>query len=268
MTFMEQTLSFTDPHGRIVSAVLQTPIGTTDRIVILCHGFLSNKNSTTNKVLTSLLTGRGVATFRFDFMGQGESQGPFEQITVGAAVEQALGALELVKGKGFGRVGMIGSSFGGLVALLAAAQRRDLLALGLKCPVPDFPEMLRLEFGKDGQDGIAEWRRTGTIPNVSGGAGRIRLAYQFFEECLTHQGYDAAKAITASTLIVQGDCDEFVPLHQSRRLFEALQVPKGLHILPGADHTFTKGSDFRMMTGLLSDWMVRHLDGDAHAVQG
>jgi pimeloyl-ACP methyl ester carboxylesterase len=257
---VEQTITFQDGGHRTISAVLETPKSKTDRMVVLCHGFLSNKNSTTNKVLTSLLTARGIATFRFDFMGQGESPGPFEQITVGAAVEQALAALDLVKGKGFGRLGMIGSSFGGLVAILAAAQRRDLTALGLKCPVPDFPEMLRLEFGKDGQDGIAEWRRTGTIPNVTGGAGRIRLSYQFFEECLGHNGYDAAKAITAPTLILQGDCDEFVPLHQSQRLFEALQVPKGLHILPGADHTFTKGHDFRMMTGLLADWMVRHLN--------
>jgi len=262
---MEQSLTFRDPAGRTVAAILHTPDGQTDRVVVLCHGFLSNKNSTTNKVLSALLTPRGIATFRFDFMGQGDSEGPFDEITVGTAVKQALAALQVVMEKGYRRIGMIGSSFGGLVAILAAAQRPDLSALGLKCPVPDFPEMLRLEFGKGGHDGIAEWQRTGTIPNVTGGAGRIRLSYSFFEDCLRHNGYDAAKAIMAPTLIVQGDCDEFVPLHQSQRLFDALQVPKGLHILPGADHSFTKGQDFRTMTGLLAFWMVRHLEADPGA---
>jgi uncharacterized protein len=262
MPSMEQAFTFTDSGGRTVSAVLQTPDAKTDRVVVLCHGFLSNKNSTTNKVLTALLTDRGIATFRFDFMGQGDSQGPFEQITVGTAVGQALAALEQATAKGYRHVGMIGSSFGGLVAVLAAAQRPDLAALGLKCPVPDFPEMLRLEFDQEGKDGIAEWRRTGTIPNVTGGAGRIRLSYAFFEDCLRHNGYDSAKSITAPTLIVQGDCDEFVPLHQSQRLFDALQVPKGLHVLPGADHSFTKGQDFLAMTRLLAFWMTQHIGDD------
>jgi pimeloyl-ACP methyl ester carboxylesterase len=259
---LDQPFTFRDSSGRNVAGVLSSPSTEADRIAVLCHGFLSNKNSTTNKVLTAMLTERHIATFRFDFLGQGESDGPFEQITVGAAVDQTLAALKLVASKGYRRIGLIGSSFGGLVSILAAAQFPELVALGLKCPVPDFPEMLQLEFGRGGHDGIDEWRKTGTIPNVAGGAGRIRLAYAFYEDCLRHSGYAAAKGITAPTLIVQGDCDEFVPLHQSQRLFDALQVPKGLHILPGADHSFTKGQDFRMMTGLLASWMIRHLDDD------
>jgi uncharacterized protein len=259
---LDQPISFRDSSGRQVAGVLSSPSTEADRIAVLCHGFLSNKNSTTNKVLSALLTERKIATFRFDFMGQGESDGPFEEITVGAAVDQAMAALKLVASKGYRRIGLIGSSFGGLVSLLAAAQFPEIVALGLKCPVADFPEMLQLEFGRGGHDGIAEWRKAGTIPNITGGPGRIRLAYAFYEDCLRHDGYAAAKAVKAPTLIVQGDCDEYLPLHQSQRLFEALQVPKGLHILPGADHTFTRGEDFRMMTRLLADWIARYLDLD------
>jgi pimeloyl-ACP methyl ester carboxylesterase len=259
---LEASLTFTDSKGRTVSGVIETPESSTDRLTVLCHGFLSNKNSTTNKVLTALLRQRGIATLRFDFLGQGESQGPFEQLTVAAAVDQTLTALKLAIAKGYRQRALIGSSFGGLVSVLAAAQTPELVALGLKCPVPDFPEMLQLEFG---QDGIDEWRRTGTIPNVTGGAGRVRLSPAFYEDCLRHDGYQAAKTIRAPTLIVQGDCDEFVPLHQSERLFEALQTQKALHILPGADHSFTKGSDFRMMAGLLADWVARHFEAGSEA---
>ncbi len=67
------------------------------------------------------------------------------------------------------------------------------------------------------------------------------------------------KSITVPTLIVQGDKDEYVPLHQSQRLLEALPGEKRLQILPGADHGFTKGEDFRAMTTLLVDWMTGHL---------
>lgn len=253
---MEQAITFHDYAGHRVSGILASPLEQTDRLVILCHGFLSHKNSTTNKALTRLLGEHGIATLRFDFFGQGDSEGPFEQITVATAVDQALAALDVAASKGFHRLGLVGSSFGGLVAILVAAQRPDLLALGLKCPVADFPEMLRTEFG---EAGIDRWRKTDEIPDVTGGTKPIRLRYAFYEESLKHDAYQAAKAIRAPVLIVQGDCDEYVPIHQSRRLFETIPGKKHLEILAGADHGFTKADDFRTMTTLLGKWMVRHL---------
>src|SRR5881628_121523 len=256
MAVIEQALTFKDHEGHRVSGILASPPSHTDRATVFCHGFLSNKNSMTNKILTALLCEQEIAALRFDFFGQGESEGPFEQITVSLAVKQALAALELVASKGYKRIGLVGSSFGGLVALLAASEWPSLSCLALKCPVPDFPEMLELEFG---QHGMAEWKTTGTIPDVTGGPGRVKLQYGFYEDCARHLGYDAAKVITAPTLIVQGDGDEYVPLHQSRRLYDALQSEKRLEILAGADHRFSRPEDFRGMTTMLADWAIQHL---------
>ncbi|MDE3020001.1 MAG: alpha/beta hydrolase [Nitrospirota bacterium] len=260
---MEHTLTFQDRAGHRVAAVLATPDRPTDLAVVLLHGFLSNKNSTTNKTLTRAFLEQGFATFRFDFFGQGESEGPFERITVTTALDQAQAAIALVASRGYRRIGLIGSSFGGLIALLAAAEpanRTPLASLALKCPVPDFEEMLRLEFGPEG---IVEWKRTGTIPNVTGGGERVPLHYAFYEDCGRYRGYDAAKTIAVPTLIVQGDQDEFVPLHQSRRLLDALPEPKRLDILPGADHGFSKAEDFRAMAGKLVEWTVTHVRASA-----
>lgn len=253
---MESSSTFVDPSGRRVAAILTQPDGDTDQIAVLCHGFLSGKNSSTNKTLTRILTERGIATFRFDFFGHGESDGPFEQITNTLAVEQALAALDLVREKGYRRIGVMGSSFGGLVATLTAAQRTDLACLALKCPVVDFAEELRLEFG---DVEMAQWQSTDTVPNIMGGPDRVALRYAFYEDCLRRIAYDPARSITAPTLIVQGDHDEHVPLHQSRRLYDALQVKKRMEVLPGADHQFTKGEDFTRMTNFLADWLTTSL---------
>jgi dipeptidyl aminopeptidase/acylaminoacyl peptidase len=205
-----------------------------------------------------MLIERGIATFRFDFFGQGESQGPFEEITNTLAVGQALAALDLVSKKGFRRIGLMGSSFGGLVSILTAAQRTDLACLALKCPVVDFAEELRLEFG---DQELARWKSTDTIPNIMGGSDRIALRYAFYEDCLRRIAYGPARSITAPTVIVQGDKDEHVPLHQSRQLYEALRVKKHLELLPGADHQFTKSDDFKRMTNVIADWLTEHLTG-------
>jgi pimeloyl-ACP methyl ester carboxylesterase len=258
---MDETAhSFRDKAGHRIAAILTIPSSPTERLVLLCHGFLSNKNSSTNKALTRLLTERGIATFRFDFFGQGESEGPFEDITVGVALDQTRAALAWASTQGFHRLGLVGSSFGGLIALLAAsevASRMSVLrCLALKCPVPDFPAMLQLEFGSDGLD---EWRRSQTIPDVTGTPGRIRLKYRFYEECLQYDGYKAASGITLPTLIVHGDHDELVPLKQSERLLDSFPGTKQLLAMPGADHGFTTAEHFTAMTRAIAEWIVTHL---------
>jgi uncharacterized protein len=253
---MDEPLPFKDDQGHRVSAILSRPPGPTKGAVVLCHGFLSSKNSTTNTTLTRMLNEAGCATFRFDFFGQGESEGLFEDITVSLAVRQAHAAVDLVQSQGYERLGLVGSSFGGLVAILTAAQRQDIACLALKCPVVDFAEELRLEFGP-GE--LTRWQSTDTIPNLFGGEQRVRLKYQLYEDCLRNIAYEPAAHIVAPTLIVQGACDELIPLHQSRRLLEALGGPKRMDLLPEANHQFTRGEDFRTMTAAISEWLVSHM---------
>ena len=106
---------------------------------------------------------------------------------------------------------------------------------------------------------MAQWKATDTIPNIMGGSERITLHYAFYEDALRQIAYVPARSITAPTVIVQGDQDEHVPLHQSQQLYKALQIKKHLELLPGADHQFTKGTDFTRMTQTLADWLTQHL---------
>ncbi|MCP9447525.1 MAG: lysophospholipase [Nitrospira sp.] len=256
---MEERCLFYDRHGHAVASLLSAPDGGSDRIAVLCHGFLSSKTSTTNKTLTRILNERGIATFCFDFFGHGESEGPFELITNTVAVDQTMAALDLVRRNGYRKIGLMGSSFGGLVSILTTAQRTDLACLALKCPVVDFAEELRLEFG---DEEMARWKATGTVPDILGGPDRVPLRYAFYEDCLRSIAYEPASVITAPTIIVQGDRDEHVPLHQSRKLYERLGGKKRLEMIAGANHQFTKAEDFKRMTALIADWLTEHLTAD------
>ena len=247
---------FQDSQGRNVSAVLTEPTTQTNRIAILCHGFLSNKYSRTNRRLTELLIEKGIATFYFDWFGMGDSEGTFADLTVGVCCDELEQALLFVRSKGYARIGIVGSSYGGLISTLVASHDSGLSALGLKCPVPDFPEMLRLEFG---QKAMERWQTTGKIPDVVGNDKPINLRYAFYEECLTYDAYRAAQTITIPTLIVHGDHDELVPLHQVERLEQSLAGKKSLELLSGANHHFGRPEDFRIMTTLLANWMNVHV---------
>ena len=257
MPATQTSLSFQDSKKHQSSAVLTEPSLQTDSIAILCHGFLSNKHSNTNRRLSELLPAKGINTFSFDWYGMGESEGSFADVTVGRCCDQLEQALAFVRDKGYSRIGLIGSSFGGLISLLVAARHADLVALGLKCPVPDFPEMLRLEFGEAAMN---RWQKTGEIPNVTGvDHSPIALHYSFYEDCLKYDAFDAATRITAPALIVHGDQDELVPLHQIHGLERSLAGPTQLCLLEGANHHFARPEDFRKMTTMLADYIVTHL---------
>ena len=225
-------------------------------MVILCHGFLSTKNSTTNTRLTELLLPHGIGTLRFDWQGMGESGGNFEDITVTACISQLRHIIDFAITEGYHELGLIGSSFGGLLSILVGAAHSGLKAIGLKCPVPDFPEMLELEFGNDA---MQTWKHTNQIPNLIGGTAPIPLKFAFYEDCCRFNAYEQALDIKVPTLIVHGDQDELVPIHQIHRLQEALAGEKRLHLLNGANHHFARPEDFRTMTLLLTGWMTGHL---------
>ncbi|KAI3966816.1 hypothetical protein MKX01_006753 [Papaver californicum] len=48
------------------------------QVIILCHGFTSNRESSVKLNVADALTKEGTSVFRFDFSGNGESEGTFE----------------------------------------------------------------------------------------------------------------------------------------------------------------------------------------------
>ena len=256
METSQKLLSFQDSEGYRVSALLTEPQEEPRGVVVLCHGFLSSKQSNTNRRLTELLVPQQVSTFSFDWFGMGESGGSFSDISVGRCCDQLEQALAFIEQQGYQRVGLVGSSFGGYISILVAGQYPQLFALGLKCPVPDFPALLRMEFG---DEGMRHWEKTGTIPNVTGGDKPIALRYDFYKDCLNHDAYRSAESINSPTLIVHGDRDELIPLDQVQRLVDSLTTRKQLRILKGANHAFGRPEDFRIMTTSLADWMTANL---------
>lgn len=252
----ETPLTFQDGANHTVAAILAEPAQKSNRAAILCHGFLSNKDSRTNLRLSELLVAQGIGTLRFDWFGMGESEGAFGHITVATCCDQLERAIDLMRDRGYHELGLIGSSFGGLLAILVGQRHPELRAIGLKCPVPDFPDMLEHEFGSNG---IEEWKRTNYIPDVTGGTAPVFLDFSFYESCRVFNAYEAACAIKAPVLIVHGERDELVPFHQIERLEESLPDDAKLVLLPEADHQFGKPEDFRRMTVHLADWMQTHL---------
>lgn len=109
-------------------------------MVIFFHGFTATKSEhyfsfvETSRELETL----GIASARFDFMGSGESDGVFEDMSVETEVSDGIAILNHVRNLSFvdpGRIALVGMSFGGLVAsLLAGRMPSHIRALCLWAP--------------------------------------------------------------------------------------------------------------------------------------
>ncbi len=222
-------------------------------VIVLCHGFSTSKDSSTCIRLQNILNNAKISTFRFDFFGHGESEGKFEDITITEAVDDILSAIKFLKEKWHTKIGLFGSSFGGLAALLSATKTSDLFVLILKSPVSNYEE-LYLEKKKE----LDEWKRNGFTFYVSKEGEKRKLNYSFFKDFKSNDGYVAAKKIKIPTLIVHGDEDETVPVKQSRKT-AGLMANCTLKIIHGANHRYSREEDFQKMLNLTASFIKTHL---------
>jgi uncharacterized protein len=249
---MNEKIYFSDSKGNKICGILSNPIKKYDLpVIILCHGFGNSKESSTNKNLEKIFNKKNIAVFRFDFFGHGESEGKFEDITISRAVDNILNAVKLLKKKGFSRIGLIGSSFGGLSSIIAASKTKDLFVLALKCPVSDFSEV---DFIKRTKEELKKWKSEGFISYNK----RKKINYSFYEDIKNNNGYKAAKKIKVPVLIVHGDKDKTVSVEQSKKTARILKNSR-LKIIKGADHRFSKINDFEEVLKIVSEFVFEIL---------
>ncbi|MEI7621235.1 MAG: alpha/beta fold hydrolase [Candidatus Moraniibacteriota bacterium] len=252
---MQEKIYFKNKEGLKLCGVLSNPTGDKNRpIIILCHGFSTGKDSSTNIALEKTLGEKGVSTFRFDFFGHKESEGNFEEINVSKAVEDILCAIDFLKELGYQKIGLEGSSFGGFSAIIATSKSRDLFVLALKCPVVDYYET---ELKIRGEKGMENWREDGYVRYNNGDGSFSRVNYSFVEDFSNNNALEAGKRIEIPTLIIIGDNDEFITIDHVQKLSSVVQDCK-LEILPDANHHFSKPDDFQKIIEDITEFILKH----------
>ena len=251
----KQTISLEFYPGEQTAVVLEKPCEATQKIALLIHGFMSNKDSETNLTLTKRLLAKGIATVRFDLFGHGDSFGLFQKLTLSRCLHQVEGLIAWIKENGFHEIALVGSSLGGLIAIHTAAKHTDFMSLALKCPVSNYPALWQARLGKDG---IVNWEKEGILSFIFDDQ-KVRLEYGFYEDLLKFNTYKNAAHILTPTLIVHGDADFDVPVDQSIRLCDTLRMVrphKELVVISGADHGFEKPEDFKHMIDRIEAWVL------------
>lgn len=252
---MTETLEFVSKRFKLRGR-FHFPNGVPTRkmpVVIMATGDgMDGSKSSTWSLLAERLASAGLPSFVFDFQGLGYSDGPAAELNLTIGLENlksAVAAVRKVRWVDVRRIGLLGSSFGGNVALLFAGQYGSIKALGFKSTASFYPEVHETFMGVEG---VKEWKRLGFNKEYG-------FNYSFYLDGFNHNTYAVAKNIKVPVLLIHGDADKEVPLIQDLRLAECLGGETRLEILPGVGHGYKEGDSKERMATMLAMWFKEKL---------
>lgn len=253
---MEEKAFFQNSTGAKLCGTLLNPTNDVSTpLVILVHGFATSKDRTSTVSLSRELNKKNIATFRFDLFAHGESEGNFEDLTLSEAVDDILQAIHFAKEKGYKKIGLIGSSFGGMASIIAASKTDDLFVLGLKCPVSDYKEVWA---NRRTPEQIEQWKESRYHEYVNSLGTALRIKYDLYEDAIKYNIYEIAKNIHIPTIIIHGDADTTVTVAQSIKTAENISNCK-LIVVSGATHRFEREGELEKNNSEFTDFVRNNL---------
>ena len=202
--------------GYLLKGVLHMPSLIGAPVVIGSHGLLSNGDSPKQIALARQCNKVGLAFFRFDHRGSGQSEGDFYKVTtLQSRCKDLSSAIRLMQERDDigNRIGLFGSSMGG-AACLWTALKFDIEAMVVfAAPVRSGPIV----------DAAASSDETGP-ENL-----------RFYEKNLN---FDLSEDLEKlhNILVFHGDADKIVPPSDAKEIFLKASKPKKLIMQKGGDH--------------------------------
>lgn len=205
------------------------------------------------------LNRRGIGTLRYDYYGHGQlyckdaKYAVTRNVTLTKCVDSLKAAISFARSKGNYDIGLVGSSFGGLISFIAASQDYKIRALALKSPVTE-----PIEFWKQrlGDLRVKKWKQEGFMHYDELGEN-FELNYSFWEDLQSYDTYGMAKNITCPVLIVHGGSDTVVPIKQSQNL--ARVVDSRVNVVKAANHSYADPAQYSEMKSLIRNFFEEEL---------
>lgn len=215
--------------------------------VLFLTGFKSDMEGGKALALEAYCAERGHAFTRFDYTGHGESDGVFEDGTIGEWASDAVRVLdEVTEGPQI----LVGSSMGGWVMLLAALARPDRVTglVGIAA-APDFTRDLI-------PDRLTEEQKTSLtetgycdIPNCYDDMEPYRIGKTLLDEGDAHILLDAEIPLDIPVRLIHGLLDEDVPWQTALKIMDKLKsADVEIQFVKSGDHRLSSDADIARLT--------------------
>ncbi|XP_057763567.1 uncharacterized protein LOC130984336 [Arachis stenosperma] len=257
---LQQRIVVPNKHGEKLVGIFHDS-GSKD-VVVLCHGFRSTKEATSIVNLAAAFENARISSFRFDFSGNGESDGTFQYGHYWKEADDLHAVTQYFRGLNRVVAAIVGHSKGGGVVLLYASKYDDVKLVVNISGRYDLKAGVEERLGKDYMERI---KKDGFIDvkNKS-----VNFNYRVTEESLMDRFgtnmHEACLKIDEDcrVLTVHGSSDTVIPVQDALEFAKIIPNHK-LHIIKGADHPYTKHQD--ELTSVVVNFIKENLHQDGGA---
>ena len=249
---MQNQIQFPNHLGEKLAGSFHAPPEDSRRGIILGHCFTCSRHTRILRDVSLALAAAGFKVLRFDFSGNGQSEGNFSESSYSKQIAEVKSAFSFMSAEGVSWFGMAGHSMGAMVALLAAAEMDNVNAvctLAAKASALHNIHFLNLSQRQ-------QLKSTGRVYFTSRGRD-LELTQAFFADAATYELSNILPSLIPSWLIVHGDQDEIIPMEHANRLQQYRPENTELAIIKGADHMFSQEAQRREVVKLVVDWFKR-----------
>lgn len=217
--------------------------------VLFVGGFMSDMAGTKASFLDDWAATRGQSFLRYDHFGHGESDGPFEDGTIGRWADDLVTVIDRLTR---GDLVLVGSSMGGWLALLAALRRPDRVkALIGIAAAPDFTE--DLIWATAPTDLRAGLLAAGVVRAPSDYGGEYIITRALIEDGRQHLLLRGPIAITCPVRLIHGRRDPDVPFRTAGDIAERISGGDARVIaIDDGDHRLSRPEDLALLGEIIA----------------
>ncbi|HFB55108.1 MAG TPA: alpha/beta hydrolase [Hellea balneolensis] len=250
-----EKFTFTGSLGNSLSGKLNWPDeGEVRAWVLFAHGFSVGKDLRPIRTIAKTLVRHGFGMMRFDFTGLGESDGDFSATNFSTNVQDILAAAHYLRQYQQAPGILVGHSFGGTAALMAAhdiPECKALATIGSPC---DTNHILHQFANK-----IEEIEEEGEARVLLAGRPFV-IKEQFLDDVANQDMSKAIAGLNKALMVFHSPQDHVVGIQNASHIYSEARHPKSFVSLDGADHLLLKNpEDARYVARVLSAWAARYI---------
>ncbi|HFE38257.1 MAG TPA: OsmC family protein [Gammaproteobacteria bacterium] len=250
-----QNLRFQNTSGLMLSGILDLPITREAKAyALVAHCFTCGKNLVAMRNISRTLTREGIAVFRFDFMGLGNSEGDFSETNFSSNVADLIDAATYLEKHYQAPKLLIGHSLGGPAAIMASTQLSSCQAV-VTIGSPYDPEHVTHLF----QALKTIIRRKGEATANIGGR-HLTIKKQFLDDLENISMRSVISSLKKALLVCHSPVDTTVGIEQAANIYGAAKHPKSFISLDDADHLLTKEKDSLYIGEVIASWAKRYIN--------
>lgn len=246
-------IEFTGALGETLSAKIDLPDGNIKACALFAHCFTCSKDLRAVGNITAKLAEIGIATFRFDFTGLGQSSGDFADTNFSSNVDDLVAAATYMNTEMEGPSILIGHSLGG-AAVLQATHKIESVKAVATIGAPAEPAHVKENF----QLVLDEIEEKGEA-SVSLAGRPFTIKKQFVDDLDETRMKKFINELGKALIIFHSPIDDTVGIDNAAKIFTAAKHPKSFISLDDADHLLHEKEDSEYVGKVLGTWAEKYI---------